>query len=108
METSFNVEEIIDGHTVRVSPRWTIGDKSGDLIFIRGYDLKKGGNEDSESTLLAHEIAKMRLSALTFDKRIELKNLPYHTPESVDPDGRLKCNVYVDNKNISTFFGEFN
>lgn len=107
METSFNVEEIIDGNTLRVSPRWTVGDKSGNLIFIRGYDLKNN-QKDSEAILLANEIAKMRLSALTFDKRIEIKNLPYHTPESVDKDGRLRCNVYVDNKNISSFFGEFN
>jgi len=107
METNFKVEEIIDGNIVRVNPHWTVGEKSGDTVFIRGYDLKKNKSENDETFLLANEIAKMRLSCLILDKNVELKNLPYHTPESIDKEGRLKCNMYVNNKNISTFFSEF-
>jgi len=112
METIFKVEEVINSNIIRVSPPWVVGGKTGDKIFIRGYDLesyaKKNNHFREESLLLGEEIAKMRLSALTYDKRVEIKNLPYHIPESIDKNGALKCNVYIDNKNISTFFGDFN
>jgi len=77
-ENKFKVVEIIDGDTFIVSPYNT--PEKGDPMFQETSD---------------------KLQQLLLNKEVELKNpvmLSY---------GRLLCDVYLDNRNLKTFFPEY-
>lgn len=91
---SFRVSEVIDGDTFKVSPNWKWNDKEGNIVRANGYDTPEKGQQ-------GYQTAKEKLEKLILDKDVELKNPVKITYE------RLLCDVYVDGKNLASFFPEY-
>lgn len=87
MPARFTVTEVKDGDTFRVSPLWGYHGRTGDVIRIADFyapELNQPGGVQ----------AKLKLSNLILDKRVELRNyqrLSY---------GRLVCDVLFEGRNI--------
>ena len=88
---AFMVTEIIDGDTFRVSPDWNWNGQSGNIVRPDGYDTPEVGQA-------GYYTAKLTLEKLILRKTVELRN-----PVTITY-GRLLCDVYIDGKNLSTFF----
>jgi len=91
---TWKVVEVIDGDTFRVSPQWKWKEESGDRIRPTGYDVPEEGQP-------GHDEAREKLKRIVSDKEVELKN-----PVDIDR-GRLVCDVFVDGKNLASFFPEY-
>lgn len=91
---AFEVTEIIDGDTFKVSPNWKWNEESGDTVRANGYNAPEEGQP-------GYEDAKEKLKRLILGKQVELKNSIKVTY------GRLLCDVYVDGKNLADFFPEY-
>lgn len=88
------VSEVIDGDTFKVSPNWEWNKEKGDTVRAHGYNTPEEGQE-------GYQEAKKKLKELILDKDVELKNPVKFTY------GRLLCDVYVDGKNLASFFPEY-
>lgn len=85
----YKVTEVIDGDTLKVSPKWRFNGKSGYTVRIANVNAP-------ELNRYGGKIAKKRLSDLVQNKHIELKNkvnLSY---------GRLVCDVYLNRRSIAS------
>lgn len=91
---SFRVSKVIDGDTFKVSPNWKWNDEEGDTVRAHGYDTPEEGQE-------GYQKAKEKLEDMIFGKYVELKN-----PVKITY-GRLLCDVYVDGKDLASFFSEY-
>lgn len=90
----FEVTEVIDGDTFKVSPNWKWDDKEGDTVRPNGYNTPEQGQP-------GYQAAKEKLEGLILGKNVELKNAIKITY------GRLLCDGYIDGKNIASFFPEY-
>ena len=91
---SFSVTEVVDGDTFKVSPNWSWNNQSGDIIRANGYNTPERGQP-------GYEEAKAELTKLILNKNIDLKN-----PIRITY-GRLLCDVYLSEKNISETFSKY-
>jgi endonuclease YncB( thermonuclease family) len=91
---TFKVTEIFDGDTFRVSPGWSWNNKSGDVIRANGYNTP----EQSKQGYIA---SKEKLTKLILHKDVTLTKVIKITY------GRLLCDVYINGKNLSSFFPEY-
>ena len=91
---AFQVTSIIDGNTFTVSPRWKWKNIKGDIVKASGYEIPAGGKP-------GHKNSKGRLSTLVLGKTVVLKKV------EECKYGCLFCNVYVEGKNLTSFFTEF-
>jgi len=93
-ENRFKVVEIIAGDTFIVSPGWKWNNEIGARIRPDGYNTPEKGDPKFQET-------KEKLEQLLLNKEIELKKpvmLSY---------GRLLCDVYLNDKNLKTYFPEY-
>lgn len=93
-EAMFKVVEIIDGDTFKVSPAWKWKNKKGNKIRPTGYNTP-------EQNKPGYQAAKEKLMNLILDKDVELKNAIKLTYD------RLLCDVYIEGKNVASFFPEY-
>lgn len=90
----FTVNNVIDGDTFTVSPKWKWENESGDTIRPNGYDSPEKGEAGCEA-------ATNKLKNLIQGKEVELKNAIKLTY------GRLLCDVYFNGKNLKDYFPEY-
>lgn len=100
----FKVVEIIDGDTIKVTPRWKIKRPNGEVITgdtlrIFGYVLPKAGTDD-------FIYAKLKLQRLLQDKEVSLKN-PSFLPTSEAKNALITCRVTLNDVDVSYYFPEF-
>lgn len=91
---AFNVIEIINGNTVKVSPGWRWGNLEGDLVQIAGYKNLPQYNS----------FAANKLKTLLQNTKVDLKN-----PTGTIGEGIYKtilCYVYLNEIDISLYFPE--
>lgn len=91
---AFKVTEVMDGDTFRVSPNWKWNNKEGDIVRPKGYNAPEEGQP-------GYQTAKKKLEKLISGKSVELKN-----PTNITY-GRLLCDVYIGEKNLASFFPEY-
>ena len=92
---AFNVVEIIDGDTIRVSPKWTWNGREGDTVKILGYTTPVETRQ---------AIAIERLNNLLKNKHVELRNAQnFVSPQS----SAIACRVYLNGVDVSKYFPEF-
>jgi endonuclease YncB( thermonuclease family) len=90
----FYVDSVIDGDTFTVNPGWVSGDKSGSTVRPTGYNTPEFGTPQ-------YLIAKSKLASLILNKRVELG------PAVNFDHGRIVCSVFLDGRNISEHFPEY-
>lgn len=91
----YKIIEIIDGDTFKVSPEWKWNaHTSGTLVRLNGYNAPEKDQE-------GYREAKEKLENLILNKEVELKN-----PIRVT-DGRLLCDVYYEEKNLTEHLPEY-
>lgn len=88
---NFRVIRIIDGDTFDVSPVWTWNGSSGSRVRPAGYDAPEAGTPGAAA-------ARQRLERLLFGKTVQLG-----TAHTIDR-GRLVCEVYLDGRNLASYF----
>lgn len=102
------VEKIINGNTIVVSPPWKVGNKTGMVIIIKGYEVKFSPNisfkADSPSEIeRANDQVVNRLEKMILNKFIEIREVEY-SQESINEDNRLTCPVYFNGTDVSDWF----
>ncbi len=90
----FKVQNVIDGDTFTVSPRWEWENETGDTVRPNGYDAP-------EKDEAGYEAATNKLKDLIQGKEVELRNAIKLTY------GRLLCDVYFNGKNLKDYFPEY-
>lgn len=90
----FQVIEVIDGDTFKVSPNWEWDGKTGDTVRPLGYDTPEIGEPE-------HEQMTQELSELILGKNVELKNVVNMTY------GRILCDVYIGGNNLASYFSQY-
>jgi endonuclease YncB( thermonuclease family) len=90
----FKVLEIIDGDTIKVSPKWIFEGQEGDIVKIFGYTTPP-------EILQAN--ATLKLRNLLLNKSVELKDARKFTPESA----ALLCMVFLNGVSVAKYFPEF-
>jgi hypothetical protein len=90
---TFTVVAVIDGNTFEVSPKWELGNETGNLVQAKGYTAPKSG-----SGAMAVE---QKLSGLIHNKKVELGS-----PDGVQHN-RLVCEVYYRGINIVEYFSAY-
>lgn len=93
---SFKLEEIIDGHTLRVSPSWRLGDDTGNMVRIFGYKTPSAGQND---------LAMSKLKILLTEALFELKDA--REARSLEGQKMVVCSVYLNGVDIIQYFPEF-
>lgn len=93
----FKVIEVIDGNTIKVA-RWQWNEEySGNLVKIQGYSIADKSYE---------EYVKNKLKTLLDGKSVELKRvIKADKGEGTDQD-IVYCSVFLNEIDISTYFGE--
>ena len=91
---AFKVESIIDGDTIRVSPKWNFNNKKGDIVKVLGY---------TTPTEIHQSYATSKLKKLLSGQSIDLKNPRQFTADS----DALLCSVFLNGVDIATYFPEF-
>lgn len=92
--SAFNVTAIIDGDTFDVSPKWKWNGTIGERVRPTGYDAP-------ELHAFGGQTARDKLSRLIRGKQVELR-----TAHKIDR-GRLVCDVFFNNRNLSEYFSEY-
>lgn len=104
---SFTLIEVIDGHTLKVSPRWSWLEKSGDLVRIYGYKTPVGEHND---------LAISKLNILLKDTGFDLKNpreIRHANPkgdvvtENESGGNMIVCSIYLNDIDIMQYFPEY-
>ncbi len=90
---AFNVTSIIDGDTFEVSPQWKWNGTTGTRVRPTGYNAP-------ELHTFGGQAAKNSLSKLIHGQQVELR-----TAHRIDR-GRLVCDVFFGNRNLSDFFSD--
>lgn len=90
---SFNVEAVVDGNTLIISPPWKLDNETGDKIIATGYNPPKSGAEAMK--------AEQKLSIMVQNKQIELAE-----PKGIER-GKLVCDVYFNGMNLADYFPEY-
>ena len=90
----FKVTEIVDGDTFDVSPGWRWKGQAGTRIRPAGYDAPELGTS-------AGQPAKNKLSHLLLGQRVALGDA-YRVDR-----GRLVCEVYLNGKNLTAYFPQY-
>lgn len=88
---AFQVKSILDGNTFTVSPRWEWRHIKGDIVTANGFPNLIGDK-------VGFLNSKKKLSKLILGKNVQLKKV------NQCKYGCIFCDVYIDGKNISTFF----
>lgn len=88
---AFKVVEVIDGDTFRVQPTWNWKGHSGDRVRPIGWDAPERGQP-------GYLTAKSKLTELILGRTVDLRS-----PVRISYD-RLLCEVYLEGKNIASFF----
>lgn len=91
---SFEVKSIIDGDTIRVHPHWVFGERTGDIVKIKGYRTPSEYEQ---------QYAIKKLTSSILKKSIELKEAQNYFSDSE----AILCSVYLNGININTYFPEF-
>ncbi len=91
---AFTVTSIIDGDTFEVTPQWKWKGETGSRIRPAGYDAPELHTNGGQS-------AKDRLSKLIYGEQVELQRA-----YKIDR-GRLVCEVYFRNTNLTSYFPEW-
>jgi hypothetical protein len=84
----FKVENVVDGNTIIVSPRWQWHNETGNNVIINNF------SKITDNFLLA------RLRSLLGNREVELKN-----PIKVE-GGAVYCYIFLDGVNIKNYFPE--
>lgn len=90
----FKVISIIDGDTIRVSPKWLLNNKEGDIVKILGYITPP----ETQTTYATNKLKRM-----LYNQNVELKNARSYTPDS----DALLCSVYLNGVDVAQYFPEF-
>lgn len=88
---TFQVTRIIDGDTFEVNPNWQWGGNEGNRVRPTGYDAAELGSRGGLA-------ATTKLTNLILGRSVQLGN--GHTVDR----GRLVCEVYVDGRNLASYF----
>lgn len=91
---AFNVTKVIDGDTFTVNPKWEWNNQTGEYVRPLGYNAPEKGTK-------GYTVATNKLKKLIEGKNVELKNAVKLTYS------RLLCDVFINGKNIKTFFPEY-
>lgn len=91
---AFTVTSVIDGDTFDVSPQWKWNGQAGTRVRPAGYDAP-------ELHAYGGQAAKDKLSRLILGGQVDLR-----TAHKVDR-GRLVCEVYFRNRNLTDYFPEY-
>lgn len=96
---NFQVVEIIDATTIRVSPRWKFETKNnvvkGDIVQIRGIDPQ------GKDAVVINRLKKLLLNK---------SKLEFNAPELIyteDNKPIVSCSVYLADSNVVYYFPEF-
>jgi len=99
---TFAITQVIDGHTISVTPYWKV--KLKDNTTITGHRIKIRGIDESynDQTLIN------RLKKLLVDTE---KEIDFSSPDLVNTDNHqdaiVSCTVHVGKTNILYFFPEY-
>lgn len=91
---AFQVINIIDGDTIRVSPNWVLGEHKGDIVRVKGYRTPKETEQG---------FATKKIRNLLINKLVDLKNAAKLNSDSE----ALLSSVFLDNVDIATYFPEY-
>lgn len=102
----FKVEAVMNGNTIKVSPRWKWeadhATTYGQLVHVDGYNIGKPEYESLAVAMLETLLIPKKDDLLTRND-IKLKN-----PTRIDPEtGTIYCGLFLNGVDISEYFGAF-
>lgn len=102
---SFQVTEVLSADIIRVSPKWQLRMKNGDVLTgdrvkIRGLDI--------DAVIHNKQTIENRLKKLLLDNSTEVQ---FNSPEPIytdnNQDAIVSCSVYISQTNMLYYFPEF-
>ncbi len=93
--SEFVVSEVVDGDTFKVREGWNWDGKNGEIVRPAGYNTPEKGEP-------GYEEAKLKLSNLILNEKIEIQNV-----QTIDDWGRLIADVSYNGKNLADYFPEY-
>ncbi|HEX8331130.1 MAG TPA: hypothetical protein VF622_00840 [Segetibacter sp.] len=102
--TTFQVNKIIDGDTIEISPQWIWNPKNGkplkgNTIRIFGYALPQEGT-------YGFNFAREKLKKLLLGKLITIKN-PVVLPKGENSNAQIAARVFLNDVDIANYFPEY-